>query len=142
MRKMLNIILILVLSFYISACTDKDNITPSPGAIQILSLQENLTILENEANSWKSDAYLISIVDHLSKITGKKVSLTSVHIPLSRLEKSELIISNYGEATAVRGGRRKKVYRITNLGMEALEDHKRVSDLLWKNYPDYLSPKE
>ena len=90
----------------------------------------------------KNDAYLISIVDHLSKITGKKVSLTSVHIPLSRLEKSELITANYGEATAVRGGRRKKIYTITELGLEALEEHKRVSDILWESYLDYQSPNE
>ena len=90
----------------------------------------------------KADAYLIAIVEHLSKITGKKVSLTSVHIPLSRLEKSELITSNYGESTAVRGGRRKKIYRITHWGLEALEEHRRVSDILWDNYPKYLSPKK
>jgi PadR family transcriptional regulator PadR len=90
----------------------------------------------------KNDAYLIAIVDHLSKLTGKKVSLTSVHIPLGRLEKSELIISEYGEATAVRGGRRKKIYKITKLGFETLEEYKRVSDMLWENYLEYLTPKE
>jgi DNA-binding PadR family transcriptional regulator len=90
----------------------------------------------------KDNAYLIAIVDHLTKITGKNVSLTSVHIPLSRLEKCELITSNYGESTAVRGGRRKKIYRISDLGLEALEEHKRVSDLLWENYLEYLSLKE
>jgi DNA-binding PadR family transcriptional regulator len=90
----------------------------------------------------QNNAYLIAIVDHLSKITGKKVSLTSVHIPLSRLEKSELITSSYGKATAVRGGRRKKIYRITKLGLEALAEHKRISDILWENYLDYLLPKE
>ena len=96
-----------------------------------------LAILNLEDN-----AYLIAIVDHLSKITGKKVSLTSVHIPLSRLDESELITSNYGEATAVRGGRRKKIYSITKLGLEALAEHKRVSDILWENFLDYVSPKE
>jgi DNA-binding PadR family transcriptional regulator len=85
----------------------------------------------------KKNAYLIAIVDNLSKITRKKVSLTSVHIPLSRLEKSELIASKYGEATAIRGGRRKKIYRITDLGLEALEEHKRVSDVLWENNLEY-----
>lgn len=90
----------------------------------------------------KNSAYLIAIVDHLSKITGKKVSLTSVHIPLSRLEKSELIDSEYGEATAVRGGRRKKIYKVTKLGFEVLEEHRRVSDILWKQYLEYLTPKE
>jgi DNA-binding PadR family transcriptional regulator len=85
----------------------------------------------------RKNAYLIAIVDNLSKITRKKVSLTSVHIPLSRLEKSELIASKYGEATAIRGGRRKKIYRITDLGLEALEEHKRVSDVLWENNLEY-----
>ena len=59
----------------------------------------------------QKDAYLIAITDHLSKITGKRVSLTSVHLPLSRLEKQGLIESEFGEATAVRGGRRKKIYK-------------------------------
>jgi PadR family transcriptional regulator PadR len=90
----------------------------------------------------KKNAYLIAIVDHLSEITGKKVSLTSVHIPLSRLEKSEMIDAEFGEASAVRGGRRKKIYKMTKQGLEALEEYKRVSDILWKNYPEYLAPKE
>ena len=81
------------------------------------------------------DAYLIAIVDHLSKITGKKVSVTSVYFPLSRLEELDLIKSEFGDATAIRGGRRKKIYSITKLGFEALNEYKRISDLLWQNYP-------
>jgi DNA-binding PadR family transcriptional regulator len=76
-------------------------------------------------------AYLIAIQAHLSRITGKPVSLTSVHLPLSRLEKSGLILSRFGAATAVRGGRRKKIYRLTEEGIEALYAYKRVSDDLW-----------
>ena len=79
------------------------------------------------------NAYLVAIVDHLSKITGKKVSLTSVHLPLGRLEKTGLIESDYGKSTAVRGGRRKKIYSITKLGFEFLKEHKRISDILWGN---------
>ena len=90
----------------------------------------------------KRNAYLVAIVDHLSQTTGKKVSLTSVHLPLNRLEKKGLIQSAFGEATAVRGGRRKKIYTITKPGFEALEEHKRISDLLWENYLKYSSPKD
>jgi len=90
----------------------------------------------------KKSAYLVAIVDHLSQTTGKKVSLTSVHLPLNRLEKSGLIESEFGEATAIRGGRRKKIYSITKLGFEALEEHKRISDQLWENYLKYFSPKD
>ena len=90
----------------------------------------------------KNEAYLIAIVDHLFEVTGKKMSLTSVHVPLSRLEKAGLIEGEYGESTAVRGGRRKKVYRITKIGYEMLEEHKRLTDVLWADYPKFSTPKE
>jgi len=89
----------------------------------------------------KEEAYLIAIKDRLSEVTGKKVSLTSVHLPLTRLEKKGMILGKFGEATAVRGGRRKKIYRITEAGFEVLDEHKRISDLLWKNYREYSTLK-
>jgi DNA-binding PadR family transcriptional regulator len=93
---------------------------------------EELTMLS--ILNLQKNAYLIAITDHLSKITGKKVSLTSVHLPLSRLEKKGLIESEFGEATAVRGGRRKKIYRVTKIGFKELTEHKRITDMLWSNY--------
>jgi DNA-binding PadR family transcriptional regulator len=88
------------------------------------------------------DAYLIAITDHLSKITGKRVSLTSVHLPLSRLEKQDLIESEFGEATAVRGGRRKKIYKVTKIGFKELNEYKRITDMLWTNYSMLSVQKE
>ena len=82
----------------------------------------------------KGEAYLVAITDYLSKIISKKVSLTSVHLPLSRLEKQGLIESELGKATAVRGGRRKKIYTITERGFEELSEYRRISDKLWVNY--------
>ncbi len=80
------------------------------------------------------NAYLIAIQDYLSRVTGKKILLTSAHLPLSRLEKKGYIASEFGEATAVRGGRRKKIYHLTKTGREVLHEHKRLSDELWENY--------
>lgn len=88
------------------------------------------------------DAYLIAIKEQISKVTGKKVSLTSVHLPLSRLEDSGVIEAEFGGATAVRGGRRKKIYRITKEGFESLNEHKRITDTLWSNYSKYSAPKD
>ena len=88
------------------------------------------------------DAYLIAITDHLSKITGKRVSLTSVHLPLSRLEKQGIIESEFGKATAVRGGRRKKIYKVTKIGFEELNEYKRITDMLWTNYSMLSVQKE
>ena len=81
-------------------------------------------------------AYLIAIQDHLTQVSGKAESLTSVHLPLSRLEKRGLVISRFGDATAVRGGRRKKIYRLTKEGFEALYAYKRISDDLWDGLID------
>ena len=95
-----------------------------------------LTILNLEEK-----AYLIAIMDRLVEVTGKIVSLTSVHMPLTRLEKNGMIVGKLGKATAVRGGRRKKIYKITQKGFEILDEHKRVSDILWKNYAGYSTHK-
>jgi DNA-binding PadR family transcriptional regulator len=105
-----------------------------------LTRKEELTMLS--ILNLQGNAYLIAITDHLTKITGKKVSLTSVHLPLSRLEKQGLIESEFGEATAVRGGRRKKIYKITKNGFEELNEYKRITDMLWKNYSMLSLKKE
>jgi DNA-binding PadR family transcriptional regulator len=82
----------------------------------------------------REDAYLVSIQAYLSEIFEKKVSLTSVHLPLRRLEKINYLETKMGEATAVRGGRRKKIYYVTDTGYEALEEYRNISNKLWNNY--------
>lgn len=89
----------------------------------------------------KENAYLIAIKNFLAKLTGKKVSLTTVHLPLTRLEEQGLIEAEFGEATAVRGGRRKKIYKITESGFSALEEYKNISDQLWSNYEELIPGK-
>ena len=90
----------------------------------------------------KDDAYLIAIQNYLTEITGKDVSLTSVITPLNRLERGGLLKSDFGEPTKVRGGRRKKIYKITDFGFELLNEYKKINDVLWTNYPDLAEQKE
>lgn len=82
----------------------------------------------------REEAYLVAIRKHLSKITGKELSIGAVHIPLRRIEKQGLITGSFGESTATRGGRRKRIYRLTAAALEALEQNKKVSDRLWADY--------
>jgi PadR family transcriptional regulator PadR len=102
-------------------------------AMKDLTRKEELIMLS--ILNLRSDAYLVAITDHLSRITSHPVTLTSVHVPLARLERAGCIDSELGEATAVRGGRRKKIYRITKAGFRALAEHKRINDALWAGYP-------
>lgn len=82
----------------------------------------------------EGEAYLVAIADYLTELAGKTVNLASAHLPLSRLEQAGLIVSGLGGATAVRGGRRKKIYRITEQGFAVLEEHKRLTDRLWERF--------
>ena len=82
----------------------------------------------------REEAYLVAIRKHLSKIVGKELSIGAVHIPLRRIEKQGLIAASFGESTAVRGGRRKKIYRLTSAGLGALKENKKIRDRLWADY--------
>jgi len=83
----------------------------------------------------KESAYLLAIKNHLSKIMGTDWSVGAIHKPLMKLEKEGFVESYMGEATAKRGGRSKKLYRVTKLGNEALETIKKEHDVLWANFP-------
>jgi len=100
--------------------------------MEILSRREEQVLLA----VWelKDSAYLMAIKDYLTKITLKKWSVGIVHKPLLKLEKKGFIESFMGEATAKRGGRRKKMYAVTILGIQELKKLKREHDVLWKNF--------
>lgn len=82
----------------------------------------------------EEDAYLVSIQKYLSELLERKISLTSIHLPLNRLEKYNYLAANLQGATAVRGGRRKKIYHVTETGLEALNEYRIISDKLWNDH--------
>lgn len=83
-----------------------------------------------------NDAYSVMICDELTKHTGREVKLGVVHAVLNRLEEKGLVKSKLGEATSVRGGKRKRYYSVTNAGKSALIKAKEVRDQLWSIIPD------
>ena len=99
-------------------------------SIKILTRVEELILLA--VHNLREDAYLVAITDYLGEVTGKKLALPSIHRPLDRLQRQGLLVSEFGEAAAVRGGRRKKIYRITKLGYEILNAFHRFSNQLWQ----------
>jgi DNA-binding PadR family transcriptional regulator len=73
---------------------------------------------------------------------GKELSIGAVHIPLRRMEKEGLISSFLGESTSIRGGRRKKIYRLTSLSLAALKESKKLNDKLWTNFKKVVTLPE
>lgn len=82
------------------------------------------------------EAYSVAICDELTRHTGRKVKLGMVHAVLHRLEDKDLAKSHLGEATNVRGGKRKRYYTLTNAGKVALVRAKEARDGLWKLIPE------
>lgn len=100
--------------------------------MDVLSKREEQILLAVAALG--EEAYLVQIRSYLSTIQRKKVSLGAVHIPLRRLERSGFIEAAFGEATAVRGGRRKKIYQLLPKACAFLQESKRVQDCLWARF--------
>ncbi len=85
----------------------------------------------------KEDAYLVAIKKYLSEIFGKNWTVGAIHKPLRRLEQTGCLESFFGEATAKRGGRAKKIYQFTKHGLAVLSEYKRINDVLWADFPGY-----
>ncbi len=66
------------------------------------------------------EAYGVSIKDELMVRTKKKPSIGALHTALQRLEKKGYVESWEGGATNERGGRKKRYYRLTSIGLESL----------------------
>jgi len=67
------------------------------------------------------EAYGVSIRDEIRRCTGRSVSIGSLYKALHRLEERGMVSTEVGEPTAVRGGRSKKLVRVTLDGLAALE---------------------
>lgn len=80
-------------------------------------------------------AYSVNIIDEIDERLNRSVSLGAVQTVLKRLEKKGLLKSAFGETTKERGGKRKRLYEITNDGLEVLEQNKIQRDLLWDAIP-------
>lgn len=83
-----------------------------------------------------AEAYSVSICDELARQTGRSAKLGVVHSVLNRLEEKGLLKSRLGEATHVRGGKRKRYYDLTHPGRAALIKAKEIRDQLWLRVPD------
>jgi PadR family transcriptional regulator, regulatory protein PadR len=83
------------------------------------------------------EAYSVAICDELAKHTGREAKLGVVHAVLNRLEEKNLVKSKLGDATSMRGGKRKRYYTVTGAGKAALVKSKEMRDELWSKIPGF-----
>ncbi len=83
----------------------------------------------------QEDAYGAAIADEIENKLKRDVNLSAVHVTLYRLEDKGYIKSSLGGGTKERGGRRKRIFTITNAGMAMLRAMKESRLDLWKMVP-------
>ena len=86
----------------------------------------------------EEQAYALKIAEEFKSQTGRPVSIGATHSTLDRLSKKGFLTSKMGESTAVRGGRRKRIYTITASGQRALSASRDLKLSLWNQYPAFI----
>jgi PadR family transcriptional regulator, regulatory protein PadR len=84
----------------------------------------------------QDDAYGNAIIKEIKEQVNREVSLAAAHVTLYRLEGKGYIKSRIGGATKTRGGRRKRIFTITNTGLAMLRTMKESRMKLWKLVPE------
>ena len=83
-------------------------------------------------------AYGVPIRRRVEELLGHKLSVGSVYVPLDRLVQAGLMSAQVGDPTPVRGGRRKRYYRVTPKGVAALGETRRLTRRIWAGKPALL----
>jgi PadR family transcriptional regulator, regulatory protein PadR len=104
--------------------------------MRLLSRPEELVLLA--VWKFKQNAYCVPIREFLNKVTGKDWSFGSVYDPLNRLEKKGLLESYDSAPTKERGGRSKRMYRLTPAGLRELGEIKTLQQAVWSEVPELI----
>ena len=85
----------------------------------VIMLGEFEYLLLTAAARLGDDAYGAAIREEIETATGRRCSIGALYTTLDRLEKKGLLKTWMGEATPQRGGRAKRMVRVTTKGVQA-----------------------
>jgi PadR family transcriptional regulator, regulatory protein PadR len=87
------------------------------------------------------DAYGVAIIDEMEQRLRRRVSIGALQTVLRRLEGKGYLKSELGEASNVRGGKRKRFFSLTTLGSRVLRETQEQRVELFKAIPRVAFPK-
>ncbi len=73
----------------------------------------------------------VAIAQEYHAALKKNISIPAIHVVLKRMEQKGWVKSEFGEPTAERGGRRKRLYRATNAAYQVVHELNNVKAALW-----------
>ncbi len=78
------------------------------------------------------EAYGRSILRGVQTSLNREVAAGAIYATLDRVEQKGLISSTLEEGTPARGGRARRYYRLTAVGVKALNESKAAMEQMWR----------
>ena len=78
------------------------------------------------------DVYGVPIAEEIERRTARDVSRAAVYIALRRLEQKGLVATWMGDPIAARGGKSRRLVRVSRAGLQALRDSRRAMEQMWR----------
>lgn len=78
------------------------------------------------------EAYGMLVRSTIHELIGRDISIGAIYTTLERLQDKGYVSSRVGEATAKRGGRAKKYFKVTAKGSKALREVRSNLEVLWQ----------
>lgn len=80
-------------------------------------------------------AYGVPVQELIEQEAGREVTLGAVYAALERLERKGLLRSSLSDAIAERGGKRRRVFQVTETGLRVLHETRTAREALWNAVP-------
>ena len=79
------------------------------------------------------ESYGVPVMKEIAGRTARVVSRPAIYIALRRLEAKGLLTSRVGDATSERGGRSKRLFKLTKAGARQLRQAREAFVRMWAN---------
>jgi len=80
----------------------------------------------------KENAYGVTIRDQIHEVTGKTWAYGALFVMLNRLEKKGYITSDFTDPSPRRGGKSKRIFKLSARGIKALEEVRKANESVWE----------
>ena len=81
----------------------------------------------------RDNAYVVTIQEELKKITGETWALGALFVTLDRMTRKGFVQSRFSKPIPERGGRRKRLYKMTSSAVEALNEVRKLQASMWRD---------
>lgn len=90
----------------------------------------------------KENAYGVAIREQIKDATGKTWAYGALFVMLRRLEKKGYLKSHFTDPMPQRGGKSKRIFRLSAQGIKALRDVRKAQESVWSGIGEISASQE